>query len=56
MLAKTFGLNGETIEVVPVKKYGAGLFVCETIDGKQIVRHIDRLEPLNEETRKFLGK
>ncbi len=55
MKARTFGLDGEIIEVqVKAKPNANGLVLLEH-NGKRLVRHKDRLEPIDDECKKLLG-
>lgn len=53
--ASTFDLDGKTVEVIIVKVPKSGsLLTVKLPDGTKIVRHKDRLTPLNEEAKQLL--
>ena len=58
-LASTFDNNGKLIEVIIVST-PSSTGLCKVViageDGSVLVRHKDRLTPLNNEARKLLDK
>ena len=55
MKARTFGFDGEIITVEVKNKPNVNGLVLLNYNGKKLVRHKDRLEPLDEECKKLLG-
>ena len=56
MKAKTFDLEGKIIVVTVRAKPNANGLVLLEYNGKKLVRHVDRLEPIDDECRRLLER
>lgn len=56
MKATTYYLDKDCVEVTIEGEYSNGLVKARLEDCTPVVRHKDRLTPIDEEAKQFLGK